>query len=94
MARARNLELPVLDSRIPALAKEWANAGADNSDIAIASRIEQRLHHGFTYSLDTSAEAASPDPLLDFLFVTKRGFCEYFASAMAVLLRTQGISLA
>src|SRR5205823_3471619 len=36
-------------------------------------------------------EAASRDPLGDFLFVTRRGFCEYFASAMAVLLRTQGI---
>ncbi len=89
--RVRDLELPVLDARIPELGKEWAASGPDTSDLEIASRIEQRLHRGFTYSLDTSAEAASRDPLLDFLFVTKRGYCEYFASAMAVLLRTQGI---
>jgi hypothetical protein len=29
--------------------------------------------------------------LSHFLFVTRRGYCEYFASAMAVMLRTQGI---
>ena len=34
---------------------------------------------------------ARSDPLADFLFVTKRGYCEYFASAMAVLLRAQGV---
>jgi hypothetical protein len=31
------------------------------------------------------------DPLGDFLFQKKEGWCEYFASAAAVLLRTQGI---
>jgi protein-glutamine gamma-glutamyltransferase len=31
------------------------------------------------------------DPLAHFLFDTKAGFCEYFATAMTVMLRTQGI---
>ena len=31
------------------------------------------------------------DPLADFLFVRKQGYCEYFASAMAVMLRAEGI---
>ena len=56
-----------------------------------AARIEDHLHREFTYSLDTEVPALSRDPLADFLFATKRGYCEYFASAMAVLLRTQGI---
>ncbi len=29
-----------------------------------------------------------PDPLADFLFVRKQGHCEYFASSMAIVLRT------
>jgi hypothetical protein len=32
-----------------------------------------------------------PDPLTYFLFVRKKGHCEYFASAMTVMLRTLGI---
>ena len=56
-----------------------------------AARIEDHLHREFTYSLDTAVPSLSRDPLAEFLFVTKRGYCEYFASAMAVLLRTQGI---
>ena len=31
------------------------------------------------------------DPLADFLFERRKGHCEYFASAMAVMLRTLGI---
>jgi hypothetical protein len=35
--------------------------------------------------------AAVPDPLAHFLFERKKGHCEYFASSMAVMLRTVGI---
>ena len=31
------------------------------------------------------------EPLEDFLFVQKAGHCEYFASALAVMLRTVGV---
>ncbi|HVY91583.1 MAG TPA: DUF3488 and transglutaminase-like domain-containing protein [Bryobacteraceae bacterium] len=89
--RARNLELPRLDRRIAALGRQWTAGDPKASDFERATLIEQRLQHGFQYSLDTTPESLSHDPLADFLFTTKRGFCEYFASAMAVLLRTQGI---
>jgi hypothetical protein len=36
--------------------------------------------------------AAGPDPLADFLFNVKAGHCEYFSTAMAVMLRTRGIA--
>src|SRR5213079_3639882 len=36
--------------------------------------------------------AGGRDPLADFLFNIKQGHCEYFATAMAVMLRTQGIA--
>jgi hypothetical protein len=35
--------------------------------------------------------AAGPDPLADFLFNVRAGHCEYFATAMTVMLRTLGI---
>jgi hypothetical protein len=36
--------------------------------------------------------AGGPDPLADFLFNVKAGHCEYFSTAMAVMLRTRGIA--
>ncbi|MBF0486601.1 MAG: DUF3488 domain-containing transglutaminase family protein [Nitrospirae bacterium] len=45
---------------------------------------------GFSYSLDNLP--ASQSPLSEFLFKTKSGNCEYFASAMAVMLRASGIA--
>ena len=45
----------------------------------------------FDYSLNLELSDPGIDPLLDFLKNTRRGHCEYFASALALLLRTQGI---
>ena len=45
--------------------------------------------NGFTYSLDVP-EGDSGDPLVDFLR-NKQGFCEQYASAMAVMLRHAGV---
>ncbi|MEN6485423.1 MAG: DUF3488 and transglutaminase-like domain-containing protein [Syntrophobacteraceae bacterium] len=56
-------------------------------------RLKTLLHYirrgGYQYTL----ESLSPSefPLEDFLFVNKRGNCEYFASAFAVMLREAGI---
>jgi hypothetical protein len=36
-------------------------------------------------------KAGGSDPLGDFLFNVREGHCEYFSTAMAVMLRTQGI---
>jgi transglutaminase-like putative cysteine protease len=88
--RSRNLRLPAnLDKRIPQLGHTWAGNAA--TDAEMAARIEDHLHRDFVYTLDGATPAKSRDPLADFLFVTKRGYCEYFASAMAVLLRTEGV---
>ncbi len=86
--RTRYTQLPSrLDKRIAPLGREWAGEGIDEER---AMRIEQRLHRDFTYSLDTGQFSAR-DPLADFLFVSRKGYCEYFASAMAVMLRAQKI---
>jgi transglutaminase-like putative cysteine protease len=46
--------------------------------------------NGFSYSLQTAPPTTS-DALVDFLFHGKRGYCQQFASSMAVLLRAIGI---
>jgi protein-glutamine gamma-glutamyltransferase len=82
------LRLPIVDRRIPELART-VTASA-NGDADRARAVERYLRTRFTYSLDASP-AGSRDPLADFLFVRKRGYCEYFASAMAVMLRELSI---
>ncbi|GAB4231180.1 MAG: hypothetical protein Kow00109_03220 [Acidobacteriota bacterium] len=83
------LQLPPLDPRIPRLAREVA-AEAE-APLARAARIESFLRHGeFTYTLEGPAATAT-DPLAEFLFARRAGHCEYFASAMAVMLRCLGI---
>lgn len=60
------------------------------SDIDKAAAIEEYLRNNSTYSLDPARE---PDraPLDDFLFYSREGFCEHFATSMAVLLRASGV---
>jgi hypothetical protein len=87
--RERYLDLPDrVDARIPALAR--AMAGAAESDLTRARAIETALRRDYRYSLQ-GPDRETADPLADFLFTRRQGYCEYFASAMAVMLRTQGI---
>jgi transglutaminase-like putative cysteine protease len=82
------LQLPRLDSRIPALAKQIAAPSRNPYDEARA--MEAFLRTRFHYTLNLTAKPGA-DPLAHFLFETHAGHCEYFASAMAILLRTLGI---
>ncbi len=45
----------------------------------------------FVYTLDIEQVDADLDPLEDFLFNTKAAHCEYYASALALMLRAVGI---
>jgi transglutaminase-like putative cysteine protease len=87
----RYLQLPDnLDRRIGPLATAMIlNADASNRYDA-AKAIESQLQHDYGYSLEM--KAGGPDPLADFLFNVRVGHCEYFATAMVVLLRTHGIA--
>jgi hypothetical protein len=79
-----HLRLPPLDKRVTALAQQ-ITAGAKN-DAERARAIEQYLRNNFRYSL-TPLDREVEDPLATFLFERRQGHCEYFASAMAVMLR-------
>jgi transglutaminase-like putative cysteine protease len=83
-----NLRLPPLDRRVPALAAQAAGAAATDGDKARA--IEDYLRRNYRYSARLDAEEPS-DPLAHFLFTRREGHCEYFASAMVVMLRSLGI---
>jgi protein-glutamine gamma-glutamyltransferase len=85
----RFLELPSsIDSRIGALASQITAGKTSRYDKAKA--IEQYLQTNFGYSLEVRGTGS--DPLADFLFNVRQGHCEYFATAMAIMLRTQGIA--
>lgn len=87
-SRSRYLELPPLDRRIPELALAMA-AGA-TTDLERARAIEHHLRMDYGYTMELPAREVA-DPLAHFLFTRRKGHCEYFASAMAVLLRTVGV---
>jgi transglutaminase-like putative cysteine protease len=82
------LKLPPLDIRISALAEKITASAPSNYDKAVA--LEQYLSTHFGYTLEMSSTLPR-DPLANFLFERKRGHCEYFASSMAVMLRSLGI---
>jgi protein-glutamine gamma-glutamyltransferase len=82
------LQLPHLDPRIAQLAnKITAN---DPTPYDKAADLERYFHTNFRYTLDLS-DMNQPDPLAYFLFTKRAGHCEYFASAMVVMLRTLGV---
>ncbi|MFI5070095.1 MAG: DUF3488 and DUF4129 domain-containing transglutaminase family protein [Terriglobales bacterium] len=81
-------QTPPLDPRIPQLAQQITAQVKNPYDRAVAIANYLRSHFGYTLQL---SRVRPRDPLAEFLFVRKRGHCEYFASSMAIMLRTLGI---
>lgn len=86
--RARFLQLPPLPPRIPALARAVASGAGDAWEAA--RRLTEYLAREFRYTL-TLERTSDLEPLEEFLFVRRAGTCEYFAAALAVLLRSLGV---
>ncbi|MDB4984950.1 MAG: Transglutaminase-like enzyme [Myxococcaceae bacterium] len=86
----RYLELPAGHERVIALA-EQVSAGIVEP-LAKARRLEHYLRNEgrYVYSLD-QFDTRGQVPLVAFLFDAKRGHCEYFSSALAIMLRGVGI---
>jgi hypothetical protein len=81
-------QLPSLPPRVAALADSLTRGEPTRYDKA--ERIEGWLRGEFAYTLELPATPR--EATLDyFLFERRAGHCEYFASAMVVLLRTLGI---
>lgn len=84
--RQRYLQVPpAIVGPIGELAKRWSGGLA--TDWEEANAIEAHLRSEYRYDLD-SPSGAAPQPLLHFLFESRSGHCEFYSTAMAMLLRT------
>lgn len=81
------LQLPELHPGVRALAASIAPGRSDAASIVAAAT--RALGDGFTYTLDPPTPVG--DPLAWFLLDARTGHCEYYASALAVLLRARGV---
>jgi transglutaminase-like putative cysteine protease len=85
----RYLQLPDNnDRRIDELAAEVTRGSTTN--VEIARKIENHLRTTYGYTLDLR-RVEDGDPVADFLFNTREGHCEYFASAMVLMLRSRRV---
>lgn len=81
------LQKPLLDPRIKQLTEEKTRNEKTVYDKARA--VENYLKTAFDYTLDLTP--TKEDPLAEFLFDLRKGHCEYFATAMVIMLRAIGI---
>ncbi len=79
-----------LDPRIARLASQVVAGHETELEKAVA--LEQHLRTQYAYDFSSVFTSQNRTPLSRFLFESKRGHCEYFASALAIMLRTQGIA--
>lgn len=86
---ARNLQIP--DGRSPqarALAAQWRAQGLDPRQI-VAAALSRYRTEPFRYTLQPPR--LGREPVDEFLFDTRAGFCEHYASSFVVLMRAAGI---
>ncbi|HEX9942868.1 MAG TPA: transglutaminaseTgpA domain-containing protein [Thermoanaerobaculia bacterium] len=81
------LDLAGVTPRIAALA---ARAMGQGTAAERAVRLEDHLMESYSYTLDFVGRSPE-NPIEDFLFRYRSGQCEYFASSMVLMLRSQGI---
>jgi transglutaminase-like putative cysteine protease len=88
-AEPKYLQVPAGMSRVRSLAEE-ITASAETAEKK-ALMIESYLIRNFAYSLITSPPPAGMDVIGDFLFNTRKGYCEHYAASMVMMLRSIGI---
>jgi protein-glutamine gamma-glutamyltransferase len=79
---------PEASPRARALAAQWRAQGGDDRDI-VSRALGMFRDQPFLYSLEPPKLGA--DPVDEFLFQTRSGFCEHYASAFTFLMRAAGI---
>ncbi len=87
---SRYLQLPEsVTQRTRDLAGRLSEDATNPYDEAIA--IQEFLRSTITYNEDIAAPPRDQDVVDYVVFDSREGYCEYYASAMAVMLRSQGI---
>ena len=88
--RVRYLQLPPdLPERVRRLAAQITDDKTNAYDQAKA--IETYLRASYPYDLDIPAPPTDRDVVDYFLFDLRRGYCDYYATAMVVLARASGL---
>ncbi len=86
----RYLDLPPLSAEVARLTEDLTADAASPFDQALALQ-DWFTGGGFTYDLDPPRVPDGADPLAHFLLDSRTGYCQHFASAMAVMARHLGI---
>lgn len=86
----------IIPRRIREFAQTFVPAGVNLDDLAnherVASAIRDHLASDrYEYVLSRGESRDRSDPIIDFLFETRRGHCEYFASAMTLMCQSLGM---
>lgn len=89
--RQRALSLPDnVTPRTRALAQQWIKqAGENNPEAVIDLALEHFNMNEFVYSL--TPPALTENPVDQFLFESRKGFCEHYATSFVTLMRSAGI---
>lgn len=89
-ARRRNLSLPPgTNPRARALARHWRKSAKRPIQI-VRRALQWFAQKPYQYTLNPTP-LRGPNEVDEFLFKTRNGFCEHFASAFAFLMRAAGI---
>jgi transglutaminase-like putative cysteine protease len=94
LRRLADLTKEILDAEIERKRiAEGRSAPRELTDLEIAETLESYLRDSgkYRYSLDMSIEDPDLDPIEDFLFNRMEGHCEYFATALALMIRSAKI---
>ena len=83
------LQLPKGTEKISEHARSLTTKIEKDSDKA--AEIEKYLREKFTYSLSPPVPPQGVSPIEDFLFHSRMGYCEHYASAMVLMLRALSI---
>jgi transglutaminase-like putative cysteine protease len=87
--RSAALQLPGhVSERVQALARDWRSRAADDQAV-VQLALDHFNTRPFIYTLQPPL--LGNDPVDEFLFSTRRGFCEHYAAAFVVLMRSAGI---
>ncbi|MCP9469769.1 MAG: DUF3488 and transglutaminase-like domain-containing protein [Nitrospira sp.] len=82
------IQIPARSDRIAALARTVV--GQERTPYGQAMAIQDHLARNYRYSLEIP-RAEQANPLEEFLFNRKTGYCEHYATAMVIMLRTLGV---
>lgn len=84
-----NLQIPDIDNpKTKSLAQQWLAQGKNPEQIVQAA-LDMYRQQEFIYTL--RPPLLGNDPIDDFLFNTRRGFCEHYASSFVYLMRAAGL---